>query len=74
MLIREKERLTNKLLNLEKPDNDNHKKEIIENGKKIYEILINDNVSLEEKNDIVNKLINKVEFDEKNNNLVIFYN
>lgn len=74
MLIREKERLKNKLLNLEKPDNENHKKEIIENGKKIYEILINDNVLLEEKNDIVNRLINKVEFDEKNNNLVIFYN
>ncbi len=74
MLIREKERLTNKLSKLEKPNSENHKKEIIENGKKIYEILTDKNISLEEKNDIVNKLINKVEYDGEINNLVIFYN
>lgn len=74
MLLKEKERLTTKLSTLEKPSIENHKKEIIENGKKVYEILTNDKISLEEKNDIVNKLINKVEYDEETNNLTIFYN
>lgn len=74
MLLKEKERLTTKLSMLEKPSIENHKKEIIENGKKVYEILTNDKISLEEKNDIVNKLINKVEYDQETNNLTIFYN
>lgn len=74
MLAKEKNKLTNKLLNLEKPSDETHKKEIIENGKKLYEILIEKNISLEEKNDIVNKVINKVEYDGNDNNLVIFYN
>lgn len=74
MLLKEKERLTTKLSMLEKPSIENHKKEIIENGKKVYEILTNDKILLEEKNDIVNKLINKVEYDQETNNLTIFYN
>lgn len=74
MLVKEKERLTNKLSMLEKPNEESHKKKIIENGKNVYEILINENISLEEKNDIVNQLINKVEYDGKINNLTIFYN
>lgn len=74
MLNKEKDRLNKKLLTLEKPSIEKHKKEIIENGKKVYEILMDDKISLEEKNDIVNKLINKVEYEEKTNNLVIFYN
>ena len=74
MLLKEKERLTTKLSTLEKPSIEKYKKEIIENGKKVYEILTNDKISLEEKNDIVNKLINKVEYDGEINNLTIFYN
>lgn len=74
MLTREKERLTKKLALIEKPNLEKHKKEIIENGKNVYEILTNENVSLEEKNDIVNKLINKVEYDQNTCNLGIFYN
>lgn len=74
MLNKEKDRLNKKLLTLEKPSIEKHKKEIIENGKKVYEILMDDKISLEEKNDIVNKLINKVEYEKKTNNLVIFYN
>ena len=74
ILAKEKERLTAKLSTLEKPNEEEHKKEIIENGKKIYEILTNENIPLKEKNDIVNKLINKAEYDGKSNNLTIFYN
>lgn len=74
MLAKEKERLTEKLSLLEKPNLEKHKQEIIENGKNVYEILTDENISLEEKNDIVNKLINKVEYDREINNLTIFYN
>lgn len=74
ILIKEKENLKNKLLKLEKPSIENHKKEIIENGKKIYEIIMDDKVSLKEKNDVINKLINKVEYDKDPNNLIIYYN
>lgn len=74
MLAKEKERLTEKLSLLEKPNLEKHKQEIIENGKNVYEILTDENISLEEKNDIVNKLINKVEYDPKISNLALFYN
>lgn len=74
LLISEKKILMEKLSKINKPSLKKHKQEIIENGKKVYEILTDEKVSLEEKYFIINKLINKVEFDSDNNSLVIFYN
>lgn len=75
ILQREKERLTNELKNIDKPkEKSDRKKEIIENGKKVYEILSNDKISIKEKNDIINTLIDKIEFDNKNNTLELYFN
>ena len=70
----EKILLTNKLESVEKPNNKNHKKEIIENGKKVYEILSNSSISLKEKNEIAHILINKIEYDNTTNTLEVYYN
>lgn len=74
IIMREKIKLQDKLKNVEKPDSNSHKKEIIENGKKVYEILQDDNISIREKNEIAHILINKVEFDSENNTLELYYN
>lgn len=49
------------------------KMEILENGKEVYEILINKNISTKEKNDILHHLIDRIEFDESLDKLTIFY-
>lgn len=74
ILTKEKERLTKELNNTEKPKAETRKKEIIENGKKVYEILNNENISIKEKNEIVHILINKIEFDSNTNTLEVYYN
>lgn len=74
LLMSEKKVLIEKLSKINKPNLKKHKQEIIENGKKVYEILTNEEVSVEEKYFIINRLINKVEFDSDNNSLIIFYN
>ena len=75
IIIKEKNKLNDELSKLEKPKEANDKKkEIIENGKKVYEILLDNNISIKEKNDIVNTLINKVEYDVESNNLELYYN
>ena len=47
---------------------------IIENGKKVYEILSNDKITIKEKNDIINTLIDRIEFDDKTNTLELYFN
>ena len=75
IIINEKNKLNEELSKIEKPiNNKDRKKEIIENGKKIYEILLDNNISIKEKNDIANTLINKVEYDFETNNLELYYN
>ena len=64
----------NEISNNNENNLDDHKKEIIENGKKVYEILLNENISTKEKNDILHQLINKIEFNENTYELTIFYN
>lgn len=74
IIFREKNRLLKKLETTEKPKTDNKKKEIIENGKKVYEILTDDKISLKEKNEVAHILINKVEYDPNSNTLELYYN
>lgn len=74
IILREKSRLLKELETVEKPKIENKKKEIIENGKKIYEILIDKKISLKEKNEVAHILINKVEYDPNPNTLELYYN
>ena len=74
IILREKNRLLKELETAEKPKTENKKKEIVENGKKVYEILIDKNISLKEKNEVAHVLINKVEYDSSSNTLELYYN
>ncbi len=74
IILREKNRLLKELEKVEKPKIENQKKEIIENGKKVYEILTDENISLKEKNEVAHILINKVEYDPNSNTLELYYN
>lgn len=74
IILREKNRLLKEIETVEKPKIENKKKEIIENGKKIYEILIDKKISLKEKNEVAHILINKVEYDPNSNTLELYYN
>lgn len=74
IILREKNRLLKEINKVEKPKNENKKKEIIENGKKVYEILTDDKISLKEKNEVAHILINKVEYDPTSNTLELYYN
>ena len=74
IILREKNRLLKEIDKVEKPKTENKKKEIIENGKKVYEILTDDKISLKEKNEVAHILINKVEYDPTSNTLELYYN
>lgn len=74
IILREKNRLLKELETMEKPKIENKKKEIIENGKKISEILTDEKISLKEKNEVAHILINKVEYDPNANTLELYYN
>lgn len=74
IILREKNRLLKEIDKAEKPKTENKKKEIIENGKKVYEILTDDKISLKEKNEVAHILINKVEYDPTSNTLELYYN
>ena len=74
IILREKNRLLKEIDKVEKPKIENKKKEIIENGKKVYEILTDDKISLKEKNEVAHILINKVEYDPTSNTLELYYN
>ncbi len=74
IILREKNRLLKELETVKKTKTENKKKEIIENGKRIYEILTDKNISLNEKNEVAHILINKVEYDPNSNTLELYYN
>lgn len=74
IISREKTKLSAELNKLEKPKEENKNKEIIENGKKVYELLTNENIPIKEKNEIAHLLINKVEYDQNSNTLELYYN
>lgn len=74
IINRERIKLESELSTKEKPNEDKRKKEIIENGKKVYEILNDEKISEKEKNDIAHILINKLEYDDNSNTLELYYN
>ena len=74
IILRERKRLLKELETVERPKIDNKKKEVIENGKKIYEILIDSKIPLKEKNEVAHILINKVEYDPNSHTLELYYN
>lgn len=74
IVLREKSKLLKELEKIELPKKEKKKKQIIENGKKIYEILTDDRISLKEKNEVAHILINKVEYDPNTNTLELYYN
>lgn len=75
LLIQEKDKLEKELKTQNKKEaKTKREKEIIENGKTVYEILNNKNIPIEEKYMIVHSLINKVEYDSETNELLLYYN
>ena len=75
LLINEKSKLKQQLVSLKQPSsNQEKKKEIIENSKKIYEILIDNNVSIDKKYNAINTLINHIKYDKVKEELEIYYN
>lgn len=75
LLNKELSSLQDKLKKVEKPQTSQiRKKEIIENGKYVYDILIDDNIEITKKHAIIHSLINRVEYDKISNCLEIYYN
>lgn len=75
LLREEKINLEKSLKSVNKEEaNENRKKEIIENGKKVYEILTDENIEIEKKHAIVHNLINFIKYDKTNDSLEIYYN
>ncbi len=74
MLAKEKKEIENKLHSINKPDNKKTITKVIENGKKIYELLISDKISEDKKNFYAHALFDKIEFNNKNDELELYYN
>lgn len=75
LLKEEKNNLEKSLKSVNKEQvNENRKREIIENGKKVYEILNDENIEIEKKHAIVHNLINFIKYDKTNDSLEIYYN
>lgn len=75
LIANEKNMLEEKIKLANKPLTENNKKqEIIENGKIVYDILINDDVEINKKYTIVHTLIDHVEYDKISNCIQIYYN
>ena len=73
MLQKEKENLETELKQI-KTYQPNRKKEILENGKNVYSVLMDEKISEKEKNDIIRFILYKVEYDDETNSLSLFYN
>ena len=75
ILANEKNNLNIKLSSLSKPKSEQAaKKEIIENGKNLYEILTDDHIEITKKYSAINVIINHIEYDKATNQLEIYYN
>lgn len=74
MLEDEEKELQIRLSKLDKPDLNNQKNEIIENGKKIYQLLIDDKISESKKYIMAHQLFDRIEYDRNTNYLEIYYN
>ena len=77
---KELEEKKNKIIeSLKNISNENNEEPIrinkaLENGKYLYEVLIDDSVSVEKKWEIAHFVIEKVVFDDDTNSLTLFYN
>ena len=74
MLENEEKELQIRLSKLDKPDLNNKKIEIIENGKNSYQLLIDDKITESKKYMIAHQLFDKIEYDNDIRCLEIFYN
>ena len=74
MLEKEKQEIKKKLHSTNKPDNKKTITKVIENGKKIYELLIDENISEDKKNFYAHMLFDKIEFNDKTEELELYYN
>ena len=75
LLNKELSLLQDKLKSVEKPKNEEkRKKEIIENGKYVYEALTDENVEIAKKHTIIHTLINRIEYDKISDCIEIYYN
>ena len=75
LITNERKVLEERLKTLTKPQtNENRKKEIIENGKIVYDILTDNSVEIDKKHSIIHSLINRVEYDKISNCIEIYYN
>lgn len=74
MLEKEKKEIESKLDSVQKPNKKKTITKVIENGKKIYELLIDENISEDKKNLYAHALFNKIEYDDKTDELILYYN
>lgn len=74
MLEKEKNEIKNKLHSITKPDNEKTITKVVENGKKIYELLIDENIPEDKKNLYARALFNKIEYDAQTDELILYYN
>lgn len=74
MLEKEKKEIEDKLVYIEKPNKKKTMIKIAENGKKIYELLIDKDIPENKKNLYVHALFNKIEYDAISDELILYYN
>ena len=75
LLVNEKNKLQKQLKNLKTPKTmEQRKKHIIENGKMIYEMILDENIEIQKKYEAINTLINHIEYNGESALLEIYYN
>ena len=74
ILEKEKKQLEEKISSLEPPNQEIKKKEVTENGKKVYELLLDTNIDELKKYQITHKLFSKITFNQETNELELYYN
>ena len=74
MLEKEKTEIENKLHSLNKPDNKKNITKVIENGKKVYDLLIDESIPEDKKNFYARRLFDKIIYNEETDKLEIYYN
>lgn len=73
MLEKEKKEIENKLHSTNKPDNKKTITKVIENGKKLYDLLTDDSIPEEKKNFYAKRLFDKIVYDKNTDNLELYY-
>ena len=73
MIEQEKKEIDLKLKSIDKPNNKKEINKIIENGKKIYKLLIDEKISEEKKNFYASRLFDKIVYDEETDELELYY-